>query len=125
MTEIDDRIKELEALFIWGKVVVSPWADSTLANIHIHLVSALFLQDLIVTAVEPLAWLEQEIKDRKAKHPEAYWIDCNNCGPVQIGYDEYDRQMNHEGSVWLCPKCGSIADWDVDAYEKVFYPDKQ
>jgi predicted RNA-binding Zn-ribbon protein involved in translation (DUF1610 family) len=124
MTEIEDKVKELEALFIWGKITFSPYVNSTLADVHIHLASALFRQDLTVTAVRPLPWLQEEIDRRKAKHPEAYWVHCYRCGHVQIGYDEYDRQMNKEDSLWKCPKCGNLADFDVTAYEKVFYPDE-
>ena len=124
MSEIDDKVKELEGLIIWGRIVVSPYADSKLANIHIHLISALFMQDLTVTTAEPLAWLSREISIRRVHNPQAYWVNCITCGHVQLGWDEYNRQMNHADSLWLCPKCGNTVEFDESAYKKVFYPDE-
>ena len=122
--QLQVKVKELEALFIWGKIVVIPLANSKLADIHIHLVSALFRQELTVVAVDPLGWVLQEIEDRKDSHPEAFWLWCFSCGHVQIGHDEYRRQLGKEDAFWKCPKCDNFADFDNDAYEKVFYPEE-
>jgi Zn finger protein HypA/HybF involved in hydrogenase expression len=120
---IEDKVKELESLAKWVKIYIIPIEVGNLSNIEIHLHSALFNQILKVDVVDADEWLDNEITVRKERNQNAYAINCFQCGTVMLGWDEYNRQMNNADSFWMCPICGNEAEFDVDIYESVFYPD--
>jgi hypothetical protein len=39
------------------------------------------------------------------------------CGQVKINEAEYSRQMDRPDSFWMCPHCGSTADFDDEFFE--------
>jgi hypothetical protein len=39
------------------------------------------------------------------------------CGQVKISGDEYVRQLSRPDSLWMCPNCGSTADFDDEFFE--------
>ena len=43
---------------------------------------------------------------------------CNGGGLIFLTHEEYDRQMDRPDSFWQCPRCGGVAWWSDDNYEK-------
>ena len=39
------------------------------------------------------------------------------CGQVKISEAEYSRQMDRPDSFWMCPNCGSTANFDDEFFE--------
>jgi hypothetical protein len=47
--------------------------------------------------------------------PTPYAVIClHDCGLQFLDELEYTRQLNRPDSLWVCPKCGRIANWDDD-----------
>lgn len=50
-----------------------------------------------------------------------YAVHCKSkCGLIYLTTDEYNKQMYMPDAKWMCPKCGSDAEWDDDNYEDFF-----
>jgi hypothetical protein len=41
------------------------------------------------------------------------------CGQVKISEAEYNRQMDRPDSLWMCPGCGSTANFDDEFFEEL------
>ena len=46
-------------------------------------------------------------------------VICPVHGHVDIDRDTYIWEMNRPNSRWMCPKCGSVSDFDGDRYEEL------
>ena len=46
-------------------------------------------------------------------------INCKFHGPVDIDRANYDQQMGKPNSFWVCPRCGSTAQFDDDRFEEL------
>lgn len=46
------------------------------------------------------------------------------CGQVPLSESEYSRQLRQAHRHWMCPRCGSTADFDDDHFESKHYPDE-
>jgi hypothetical protein len=51
------------------------------------------------------------------REPTPYAIICYEHSQVFLTLEEYSYQMSRPDSLWKCPLCGEVADWDDDNYE--------
>ena len=42
-------------------------------------------------------------------------VHCNSCGDVELSKAEYTKQLSNPDNFWLCPICGSVANF-VDGF---------
>jgi hypothetical protein len=61
--------------------------------------------------------MPQLIDDRQPDSP--YGVICRTCGYQGLTKDQYIAQMSDADSLWRCPICGSIAQWDDARYEMI------
>ena len=62
--------------------------------------------------------MSPELEKLIIKYIEFGQLECSNCGPVPLTNEQYDTQMNKPNNGWVCPKCGSDAEWiDQDDME--------
>ena len=50
--------------------------------------------------------------------PTPYAVQCPEHGQVFMDHDEYMRQLCRPDSRWECPRCGELAWWDDENYER-------
>ena len=51
-------------------------------------------------------------------------VRCTDHGSVYLTEEEYDVQMDHPDSLWRCPLCMGLAEWDTDNYESFYIDDE-
>ena len=49
---------------------------------------------------------------------------CPLHGSVDIDEAEYDRQMDRPNSLWVCPKCHNVAQFDDRRFEEL-HPEEE
>lgn len=58
------------------------------------------------------------MRDGESKEPTPYQVVCRaRCGPVYMTDECYIKQMEAADSLWRCPRCGYLADWNDANYE--------
>lgn len=55
---------------------------------------------------------------RESSSPTPWAVICDTDGQVFLTSEEYERQMNRPDSMWQCPRCRDVAQWDDDNYER-------
>jgi len=55
-----------------------------------------------------------------SREPTPYAIHCPKHGKVYLSHHNYNRQMWQMDSLWRCPLCGRVAQWDDDNYDDAF-----
>lgn len=50
--------------------------------------------------------------------PTRYAVQCEGCGRVFLTEREFSRQVEHPTLKWECPRCGAVATWDDENYER-------
>lgn len=47
--------------------------------------------------------------------PTPYAVNCKNCMILRFLTEaQYQRQLSKPDSLWTCPVCGEVAQWDDD-----------
>ena len=47
-----------------------------------------------------------------------YRVLCPSCGPHYLTNEAYNKQMFAMNSLWKCPVCGAVSQWDDDHYDE-------
>jgi hypothetical protein len=51
--------------------------------------------------------------------PTSRWDDAERHGLIYLTEQEYEAQLDDSDMVWVCPLCGSEANWNDENYEEM------